>query len=203
MSRSVHGRAIQGHGTDTVKPVDRYAGGMKRRRLLASAGAFGSVALAGCLEDAVPGVGDGGPSEERTTLQELELESLAVGASPGGPVRVAPPGSVVLLDFFATWCAPCKPQLDELARVSDAVGDAVAIRSITSETNRDAVASFWREHGGSWPVLLDPDVVATTAIGVEGLPTTVVVDETGTVAWRHAGLVTAGKVRDAIDAARE
>lgn len=172
---------------------------MERRRVLASAGALGSGALAGCLEGAIRGIGGEDDADGTAALQTLALESLDVGASPGGEVQVAPPGRAVVLDFFATWCVPCKPQLDELARVADEVGDDVAFRSITSETDRDAIASFWRNHGGPWPVLLDPDVEATEAIGVEGLPTTVLIDREGTVQWRHGGLARADTVRAALE----
>lgn len=172
---------------------------MERRRVLASLGAVAGSGLAGCLDGPF---GRGG-SDGTTESPGLRLESVAAGDSPGGPVRVVPANSVVVLDFFATWCAPCKPQLDELATVADDAPADVAFRSITSESNRDAVASFWRNHGGPWPVLLDPEMTAGRKYEVSGLPTTVVLDDAGQVQWRHSGLARAGPIQDAIGRAND
>jgi thiol-disulfide isomerase/thioredoxin len=182
---------------------DRHVqGDMNRRRLLATVGTLGTGAVAGCLGGAFRtggGGSDGGGGGETTPTSPIELESLGTDVSSGGSVQVTPGGTTVVLDFFATWCGPCKPQLDELATVQDAVGDEVAFRSITSETDRESIRSFWRQHGGAWPVLLDPDLTAARKYGVEGLPTTVVVDGDGRVQWRHTGLAGAGTVRSAVE----
>lgn len=151
-------------------------------------GALATAGLAGCL-----GGGDrsGAPT----------VESLAVGGSPGGPVALEPPDEPVLLDFFATWCAPCVPQMAELRTVHDRV-PALHVRSITNESDRDAVAAFWREHEGTWPVALDPDLATNERYDVRRIPTKILLDADGERAWRHTGLAPAADILAAVEEAR-
>jgi len=158
---------------------------MNRRELLASTVAAASVGAAGCLGNVGSPGGSGGDATE--TADVIRLESLDVGGSPGGEVPVREPGSVTLLDFFATWCAPCKPQMEGLRTIHERFPGVHAV-SITSENDRAAVRQFWVDYEGTWPVALDPDLRATEAFDATRVPTLLVLDPEGTETWRHVGL---------------
>ena len=146
---------------------------MNRRTFLAT----GTVSLAGALPGCSGVLGQGGSQEP------LTLESVAVGPSPGGEVSVHPDGTVALLDFFATWCAPCKPQMSTLRTVRETFDpESLYMLSITQETDTDAVKQFWEEYDGTWPVVKDPALAATSRWNANSYPTNLVFDADGTPA---------------------
>jgi len=159
-----------------------------RRRFLRVGGAGSLAALAGCL-------GGGGASDG------LTLPALDAAGSPGDAVRVQPPDRVVLLDFFATWCAPCKPQMAHLREVHDEF-PGVHLLSITTERDKAAVRAFWREYEGTWPVALDPDLRATERYSAGQVPTLLLLDADGEETWRHVGLAAADTIAAEVEAAR-
>ncbi len=164
-----------------------------RRRFLAGLGAATVGASAGCLGVIDSGGGGDADADGRT------IDTLAVGGSPGEPVPVAP-SRVTLLDFFATWCAPCKPQMANLREVERAFPD-VHMLSVTNESDERAVRSFWQEYKGTWPVALDPQLELSGAYQADRVPTLIVLDADGTERWRHSGLAATDTVRAELEAA--
>ncbi|MEF8783730.1 MAG: redoxin family protein [Haloarculaceae archaeon] len=129
------------------------------------------------------------------------LETLEVGASPGESVPVEPAREAALLDFFATWCAPCKPQMEELSVVREEFPD-LHMLSLTREDDTELVADFWREYEGAWPVAQDPELEAFQEYDVTRIPTLLVLDAEGSEVWRHSGLSAAGDIIDRVNDAR-
>jgi peroxiredoxin len=97
-------------------------------------------------------------------------------------------GRVVLVDFWASWCAPCKvsfPALDSLHQEFHDTGlEVVAIN--VDEDARSAHA-FLAGKSPSMTVLFDPKGAAPGAFGVEGMPSSFLIDRNGNIRFRHMG----------------
>lgn len=163
-----------------------------RRSALRTGGLALAVGLAGCTSTFDGGATDGAPDGDG-----IRLETYDVGGSSGETVRVLPPGEVALLDFWATWCAPCKPQMAELRAIRERF-PGVHMLSITNEDDERAIREFWRDYEGTWAVASDPDLETNDEFGVNRIPTLLVFDADGEEVWRHVGLAAAETVADAL-----
>ncbi len=87
-------------------------------------------------------------------------------------------GRTLLVHFFATWCEPCRPEMQALERLIAREGSRAAFRVVAISVNEpdDRVRRFFEKTPVSFPILLDRDRAVAKAWGVEILPTTYVLD---------------------------
>ena len=99
-------------------------------------------------------------------------------------------GKVVLLNLWATWCAPCRKEMPELAKLQKLLGSADFEVVALSEDLKgvDASAAFLKEAGAdNLALYVDPKATALAAIQSVGLPTTLLIDRTGREVGRLLG----------------
>lgn len=110
-------------------------------------------------------------------------------------------GRAMLVNFWATWCAPCRREMPVLQAASRQHGDALAVVGIALD-NPEAVASFVDEIGIEYTILAHPDEVLDVQSdwgnSVGAMPYTVLVDADGIVRWRHFGEVEAAELAEAL-----
>ncbi len=122
-------------------------------------------------------------------------------------------GQVVVLDFWATWCVPCRrglPLLHDIARWADEQDLPVRIYTVnilehgdTPQERLDAVNGFWKKEGFTLPVIMDYKDETAGSYGVNGIPTTVIIRADGVVEQYHVGLAPVEMIKDDITAALE
>jgi cytochrome c biogenesis protein CcmG, thiol:disulfide interchange protein DsbE len=111
-------------------------------------------------------------------------------------------GRWVVVNFFASWCTPCRiehPELQAFVDAHRAAGDAALI-AVTYDNATDDAREFFEEQGGDWPVIDDPDNSIGVAYGVAQVPESFVVAPNGTVVHRFAGGVTRADLDEVIAA---
>ena len=150
-------------------------------------------------------------SKRRSTTWSVSLVAVALAAaacrpsSPGDARQPAPDfalqtpsgktvrladlrGKVVLIDFWATYCGPCKdsvPALERLHRDKKAAG--LEVVGISEDSFVDAVPAFVAEHKMTYTVVLDLEQTAGEAYSLRGLPQAFLVDREGNVAAKWFG----------------
>ena len=119
-----------------------------------------------------------------TTL-DVTAQDLA-----GHEVRIeAGNGQVVVVDFFATWCQPCKVQLPHLERLARELQDrGLAVYGVSFDDDLDAIRGFTGQLAVGFPVLWDRGGERlAAAMSIQRLPTTLVVDRRGIIRHVHLG----------------
>jgi peroxiredoxin len=114
---------------------------------------------------------------------EFRLKSLS-GSQSG--LKDLQQNGFVLLNFWATWCAPCKaevPVLNEIHRKFRNSG--LTVVGIDVEERNDTVSTFYRKRQMQYLVLLDSDGAVAKRYGVLSYPMTVVVDQRGKILFRE------------------
>ncbi len=97
-------------------------------------------------------------------------------------------GKVVVLNFWATWCAPCVKEMPALARLSEKLpADRFALLTVNFGESEKRVQAFLKEQGLRLPVLLDRSMDASKPWVDRGLPTTYVIDADGAIRYRVLG----------------
>ena len=107
-------------------------------------------------------------------------------------------GRPVLVNFWASWCVPCRKEAPLLEAAYRRVGGRVAFVGVDTNDTRGAALSFLHEFGVTYPSVYDPHGTAATAYGLFGLPTTVFVSPGGRILERNVGVLTSGSLAQGI-----
>jgi cytochrome c biogenesis protein CcmG/thiol:disulfide interchange protein DsbE len=173
---------------------------LSRRRLaLVAAIGLGAVAVAAGLLLASPGaeVGTRGatPAGERRPAPELQGEWVVPP-----PVRLAElRGRPVVINFWASWCVPCRKEAPELARFDREMRGRAQLVGVDFQDAKGDALAFVREFGWRFPNVRDPQGKLASRYRLAGLPTTYVVDRRGRIARALTGEQTYETLRRAVE----
>jgi cytochrome c biogenesis protein CcmG/thiol:disulfide interchange protein DsbE len=98
-------------------------------------------------------------------------------------------GTPVLVNFWASWCVPCRKEMPLLAAADARLAGKVAIMGVDVKDNRDAAVAFLAERNVGYPSAFDPDEVLSDPYDLVGLPVTVLVGRDGRIVERVTGEV--------------
>jgi peroxiredoxin len=104
-------------------------------------------------------------------------------------------GKVVILDFWAQWCEPCKEELPQLEKLAKKLGGDVVIVGVNIDKQRENAASLAKKLGLSFEVGLDASGSVASTYDLPKMPTSFVLDKKGVVRFIHEGYEGEGDIK--------
>lgn len=149
------------------------------------------------------------PAKHRTALPSTGLRGIEYAKAPpdfrfdagqGSQRLSALAGKPVVLNFWATWCGPCRAELAAFSQLQETYGDAVVLVTLSDEPPGVA-RGFLADHALHLPLAEDPGRAVFSAFGIEKVPVTIVLGRDGTVGHVSVGQLDWAELRDAVERA--
>ena len=171
--------------------------GMKKRKLVGlavsiAAISFATVVLSGNLSIA----SDANQIESPKPAPGWELKDLDGKTVHSSDFK----GKIVVLDFWATWCQPCRAEIPGFIELQKKYqGQGLAIVGISvDQAGLDTIKSFAKKLGINYPVVLTDAKIDAAYGGIDGLPTTLIIDRSGRIVKRHLGFTEKSEIESEI-----
>lgn len=148
----------------------------------------------------------GGQASAKTTAKTPAVGQVLVAADdwilPTGEKAPATSGTVVVLEFWATWCGPCLLAMPEVQKLHERYAkDGLSVIAVTDQ-DRETVAPFVKKQGWALPIALDGEKIVE-GFKVRQLPTTIVLAKNGSVAYRGSPAGVEAAIRKELGLAAE
>ncbi len=194
MNRSGSGFQVPGSGR--VGPGSSFRGPCLRLRIRALIALFATGIVIGACS-AGPERPAGSPPADAPVVKLLrdpiDVPPFSVTDLNGRAISSADlRGKVVIVNFWATWCPPCREEIPDLIALQTKYRDQLVVLGISEDEGPvGEVEAFVAEHKMNYPVALTTPELRKVFRGVTALPTTFVVDREGRIAQKHVGLLNA------------
>ena len=145
----------------------------------------------------------GAPAPETAAPSVSSLPDFEVLDKDGNTVKLSDfYGKPILLNFWATWCPPCKAEMPDLQEAYETYGDEVCFVMVNlTDGSRDTVEvvkTFVADNGYTFPVYFDTQSSAAMAYGIYSIPTTFLISADGALLKSKSGMMTAREVEAAM-----
>ena len=138
------------------------------------------------------------PGEERSLLTGSRAANFTLKTLEGEPVALdETKGKVVVLDFWATWCPPCREELPSVEKLRQEFAGQVEFYGINDEDS-GTVKDFLKKHGYEMTVLMDGRRAVHRQYGVSSIPTMLIIDKQGVIREQLVGSRSESNLRQAI-----
>lgn len=161
--------------------------------LIIGAGVGAAVLFGFGDDNALIGIADSGSQDGASAAPALgapapdfELETLSGGKLSLEDLR----GKTVLLNFWATWCGPCRVEMPAIQSRFEQHHPELEVLAINFDEPANQVQAYVQELGLTFTVLLDPGGEVQRLYRIRGYPSTYIVDEDGIIRVQHIGLMT-------------
>lgn len=124
--------------------------------------------------------------------EDIKAPNFTLKSVDGKTVKLSDyKGKVVIIDFWATWCPPCRKGVPDLVSIQNEFKKDVVIIGISLDDSRtiDEVPGFIKDYGVNYPVVYGDEKVVNAYGGIRSIPTAFVIDKKGNIVDMHIGLV--------------
>ncbi|MBP2662452.1 MAG: Redoxin domain protein [Firmicutes bacterium] len=139
-----------------------------------------------------------GAAETGVTVGK-NMPQFTLTAIDGNSITVAPTGKVTVINFWATWCPPCRGEMPELNEYYLQNSDKVAFYTVNLGESEQKAANFIQRNNYSLPVLLDLNNDVARQFSIQYIPTTLVMDKEGIIQFRTSGAVTKAQLEEIVE----
>jgi thiol-disulfide isomerase/thioredoxin len=143
----------------------------------------------------------GGPLALRLLSTPMPVKTFTATDLDGRPISTDSwRGKVTIVNFWATWCPPCRAEIPDLIALQEKYGDQLQVIGISQdETGPEVVRQFVKEQGINYPIVMSTPEIEQIFTGIYALPTSFIIDRDVKVVAKHVGMlnpaVTEGETR--------